>query len=245
LGEIANRVILIYILGMPETRTLAAHDLTAAVQDYAKAIYTLETRDGSASTNDLAALLEVRPASVSGMVRKLAELGLVEHERYRGVRLTARGRRVALEVVRHHRLLELFLVESLGMSWDEVHAEAEVLEHALSEELEELISAKLGHPTVDPHGDPIPTRDLKLADPRTSSLYELEPGERATFARVSDADPEMLRFLGERGIVPGAELEVVERQPFDGPLYVRIGDDVHVLGAVLARAMRVTGEART
>src|SRR5438093_943599 len=189
--------------------------LSAAVQDYAKAIYTLEARGGSASTNDLAALLDVRPGSVSGMLRKLSSLGLVEHERYRGVRLTEEGRRVALEVIRHHRLLELFLVENLGMTSDEVHAEAEVLEHALSEELEELIAAKLGYPTVDPHGDPIPSRELKLAETPAPALAELEPGEVATFVRVSDADPEMLRFLGERDIVPGTRLELVERQPFD------------------------------
>jgi len=151
---------------------------------------------------------------------------------------------VALEVIRHHRLLELFLVESLGMSWDAVHAEAERLEHVLSEQLEELIAAKLGNPTLDPHGDPIPSRELALADDRSRNLYELEPGELGTFARVSDADPAMLRFLTERGIAPGARLEVIERQPFDGPLYVRVGDDVHVLGALLARAMRVTGEEK-
>ncbi len=137
--------------------------ITPAVEDYAKAIYTLEERTGTgASTNDLAALLDVKPGSVSGMLRKLAALGLVEHERYRGARLTEKGRRVALEVIRHHRLLELFLVKNLGMTEDEVHAEAEVLEHALSEELEELIARKLGDPTVDPHGDPIPTRELTL-----------------------------------------------------------------------------------
>jgi DtxR family transcriptional regulator, Mn-dependent transcriptional regulator len=219
-----------------------AGDLTAAVQDYAKAIYTLQSRHGAASTNDLAALLEVRPASVSGMLRKLSELGLVEHERYRGVRLTERGRSVALEVIRHHRLVELFLVESLGMTWDEVHAEAEVLEHALSEELEELIAKKLGDPTVDPHGDPIPTRELELAETSALPLTELEPGEHATFVRVSDSDPEMLRFLGERDIVPGTQLELVERQPFDGPLFVRSGGELHVLGATLARAMRVERE---
>jgi DtxR family Mn-dependent transcriptional regulator len=230
---------------MPQIRPIDAADLTAAVQDYAKAIFTLETREGSASTSALATLLEVQPGSVSGMLRKLSSLGLAEHEPYRGVRLTERGRRVALEVIRHHRLLELFLVESLGMSWDEVHAEAEVLEHALSEELEELIAAKLGDPTRDPHGDPIPTRDLTLPQSESRSLYELEPGEQATFTRVSDADPEMLRFLAERNIVPGADLEVLERQPFDGPIYVRCGDDVHVLGAVLARAMRVGGEERS
>jgi DtxR family Mn-dependent transcriptional regulator len=215
-------------------------ELTAAMQDYAKAIYTLEAREGAVSTTALAERLEVQPGSVSGMLRKLADLGLVEHERYRGVRLTERGRAVALEVIRHHRLLELFLVESLGMSWDEVHAEAEVLEHVLSEGLEELIAAKLGDPTLDPHGDPIPSRELTIADDQTGALYDLEPGREATFVRVSDADPAMLRFLAERGIAPGAQLEVVERQPFDGPLYVRAGDEVHVLGATLARAMRVS-----
>jgi DtxR family Mn-dependent transcriptional regulator len=219
-----------------------ARELTSAVQDYAKAIYTLESRNGAASTTDLAALLEVRPASVSGMLRKLATLGLVEHERYRGVRLTEHGRRVALEVIRHHRLVELFLVESLGMTWDEVHAEAEVLEHALSEELEELIAAKLGNPTVDPHGDPIPSRELKLAEISGPTLAELEPGDRATFVRISDSEPEMLRFLGERGIVPGTQLRLVERQPFDGPLFVRVGKETHVLGATLARAMHMRQE---
>jgi len=210
------------------------------VQDYAKAVYALESRAGTpVSTNELAQRLGVTPGSVSAMVRKLADVGLVEHEPYRGVRLTERGTRVALEIVRHHRLLELFLVESLGMTWDEVHAEAEVLEHVLSEELEELIAAKLGDPAFDPHGDPIPSRELTVPADESRSLYGVDPGESATFVRVSDSDPAMLRFLSERGIAPGAELEVVDRQPFDGPLYVRVGDDVHVLGAVLARAMRV------
>ena len=219
-------------------------ELSVAVQDYAKAIYALETRDGAASTTALAERLNVRPASVSGMLHKLTALGLVVHEPYRGVRLTDRGRAVALEVIRHHRLLELFLVESLGMNWDEVHTEAERLEHVLSEQLEALIAAKLGNPTLDPHGDPIPSLELTIADDESRSLYLLEPGEHGTFVRVSDADPAMLRFLSERGIAPGARLEAIERQPFDGPLYVRVGDDVHVLGALLARAMRVTMEKR-
>jgi DtxR family Mn-dependent transcriptional regulator len=214
--------------------------VTAAVEDYVKAIYALDAGGGSVTTTALAERLDVRPASVSGMLPKLTSLGLVKHEPYRGVRLTARGTRVALEVVRHHRLLELFLVESLGMTWDEVHAEAEVLEHVLSEELEELIAAKLGDPAFDPHGDPIPSRELTIPADESRSLYALEPGEGGTFVRISDSDPAMLRFLGERGILPGAQVEVVERQPFDGPLYVRAGGDVHVLGAVLARAMRVT-----
>jgi DtxR family Mn-dependent transcriptional regulator len=214
--------------------------LTAAVEDYVKAIYMLEGSGEAASTNALAVRLDVTPSAVSGMLRKLGALGLVEHEPYHGVRLTERGRLVALEVIRHHRLLELFLVESLGMGWDEVHAEAEVLEHVLSDELEELIAAKLGDPTLDPHGDPIPSRELAIADDvGTSDLYQLEPGDHGTFVRVSDADPEMLRYLTERGITPGARLEVIERQPFDGPLSVRVGKHVHVLGAALARAIRV------
>ena len=211
-----------------------------AVQDYAKAIYALELREGEAvSTNALADRLGVTAASASGMVKRLDELGLVEHQPYRSVSLTENGRRVALEVMRHHRLLELYLVKSLGVPWDRVHQEAEVLEHVLSEELEELIAAKLGDPTHDPHGDPIPTRDLTIEEGSTVSLQTLEVGDRGTFTRVSDSDPEMLRFLAERGIAPGDQLEVVEKQPFDGPLFVLFGDHVHVLGGALAQAMRV------
>ncbi|HEY2769443.1 MAG TPA: metal-dependent transcriptional regulator [Solirubrobacteraceae bacterium] len=223
---------------------MATQDSTSirspAVQDYAKAIYALERRDGEAvSTNALADRLGVTPASASGMVKRMGELGLVEHQPYRGVSLTDDGRRVALEVMRHHRLLELYLVETLGVPWDRVHQEAEVLEHVLSEELEELIAAKLGDPTHDPHGDPIPTRDLRIEEGMTQSLQALEIGARATFARVSDSDPEMLRFLAERGIAPGDQLEVIDKQPFDGPLFVRFGDHMQVLGGALARAMRV------
>src|ERR1700680_3004641 len=158
-------------------------ELTAAVPDYAKAISAVESRAGVASTNALAERLGVRPASVSGMLRKLDALGLVVHERYRGVRLTDSGRKVALEVLRHHRLLELYLAESLGMGWDEVDAEGERLEHVISEELEEAIAAKLGHPTRDPHGDPIPDRELLIVDVENLSLDELEPGASGTFVR--------------------------------------------------------------
>jgi DtxR family transcriptional regulator, Mn-dependent transcriptional regulator len=214
--------------------------VSSAVEDYAKAIYALERSLGDVvSTNALAARLGVTPASASGMVKRLGELGLVEHEPYRGVTLTDEGRRVALEVMRHHRLLELYLVEDLGVPWDRVHAEAEVLEHVLSDELEELIAAKLGNPTHDPHGDPIPTRELTIDEQPTQSLADLSPGSRGTFCRVSDSNPDMLRFLAERGIAPGATLEVIEKQPFDGPLFVRFGDEVHVLGGTLARTMRV------
>jgi DtxR family Mn-dependent transcriptional regulator len=172
-------------------------------------------------------------------VKKLGELGLVEHEPYHGVQLTPAGVKVALEVLRHHRLLELYLAESLDVPWDRVHDEAEVLEHVLSEELEELIAAKLGNPTHDPHGDPIPTSDLRIEEGETSSLQSLEVGRRGTFVRVSDSDPEMLRYLSERGISPGDRFEVVDKQPFEGPVFARFGADVHVLGGGLARAMRV------
>ena len=180
------------------------------------------------------------------MVKRLGELGLVEHQPYRGVSLTEDGRRVALEVMRHHRLLELYLVESLGVPWDRVHEEAEVLEHVLSEELEELIAAKLGDPTHRParRPDPDPRPDDRGGHARSAS-QTLGAGDRGTFARVSDSDPEMLRFLAERGIAPGDELEVIDKQPFDGPLFVRFGDDVHVLGGALARAMRVEVERVT
>ena len=212
----------------------------SAVEDYAKAIYNLESRDGGAvATNELAERLGVTPASASAMVKRLDDLDLVSHVPYRGVQLTERGAKVALEVIRHHRLLELYLAETLGVPWDRVHDEAEVLEHVLSEELEELIAAKLGNPTHDPHGDPIPTRDGRIEDRHTDSLQSLEPGQRGIFLRISDAEPEMLRYLGERGIAPGDRFEVVDKQPFDGPLFVRFGNEQHVLGGSLARAMRV------
>src|ERR671937_2342463 len=164
------------------------------------------------------------------MVKRLHELGLVSHVPYRGVRLTPDGVAVALEVLRHHRLLELYLAESLGVPWDRVHDEAEVLEHVLSEELEELIAVKLGDPVRDPHGDPIPSRDLEIVELPTDTLASLEPGARGRFVRISDSDPDMLRYLAERGIAPGAEFEVLERQPFEGPLFVRFADATHVIG---------------
>ena len=211
-----------------------------AIEDYAKAIYGLELRAGGAvSTNALAERLGVTAASASGMVKRLDELGLVSHVPYRGVELTADGRRLALEVLRHHRLLELYLAESLGVPWDRVHQEAEVLEHVLSEELEEAIAAKLGNPTHDPHGDPIPTADLRIEEGDTVPLQSLRAGQAGTLVRVSDADPEMLRYLAERGIAPGSRFQIVDKHPFDGPLFARFGAEVHVLGGTLAQAMRV------
>jgi DtxR family Mn-dependent transcriptional regulator len=211
-----------------------------SVDDYCKAIFTLESRHNEpVSTNALAERLQITPGSVSAMLKKLGDLGLIAHVPYRGVRLTPDGRRVALEVIRHHRLLELFLAETLQMPWDRVHAEAEVLEHVLSEELEELIAAKLGHPAFDPHGDPIPSAELQLRERATQPLDCLQAGARGTFVRVSDSDPEMLRYLAERGIAPGDEFEVRERQPFGGPLFVSFGERRHTIGGRLAQAMRV------
>jgi DtxR family transcriptional regulator, Mn-dependent transcriptional regulator len=213
-----------------------------AVEDYAKAIYALQSRAHGepVSTNDLADRLGVTPASASAMAKKLAELGLADHVPYRGTTLTAEGQRLALEVLRHHRLLELYLAEHLGVPWDRVHEEAEALEHVLSEYLESRIAAKLGDPKVDPHGDPIPTASLAIEEGDTRSLADLRPGDRGRFIRMSDSDPEMLRYLHERGIGIGESLEVLDVQPFDGPMTVRFGDDLHTLGGGLARAMRVS-----
>jgi DtxR family transcriptional regulator, Mn-dependent transcriptional regulator len=213
---------------------------TPAIEDYCKAIYSLETRnDEPVSTNALADRLAITPGSVSAMLKRLDELGLTTHVPYRGVRLTEDGRRIALEVIRHHRLLESYLAEALGMPWDRVHAEAEVLEHVISEDLEALIAAKLGHPTVDPHGDPIPTAELELQEPATERMEILQPGDEGLFVRVSDSDPEMLRYLAERGIAPGERFTVRERQPFGGPLFVQFGEREHAIGGQLAGAMRV------
>src|SRR5213080_1020350 len=176
---------------------------TAAVEDYAKAIYAL-SHDGRdpVSTTALAERLGVTAASASAMVKRLDEMGLARHAPYHGVELTERGSQLALEIIRHHRLLELYLTETLGLPWDRVHDEAEVLEHVLSEELEELIAAKLGDPTHDPHGDPIPTRDGRMPASATVSLQALGAGDCGTFVRISDSDPEMLRYLAARGIAP-------------------------------------------
>jgi DtxR family transcriptional regulator, Mn-dependent transcriptional regulator len=215
-------------------------ETSQAVEDYAKAIYSLSHQgEDAVSTSSLAERLGVSPASASAMVKRLDSLGLVAHEPYHGVRLTSAGARVALEVIRHHRLLELYLAEALGMPWDRVHDEAEVLEHAISPALSELIAAKLGHPTHDPHGDPIPSPDGSLEEGVTVALEALEPGARGTLVRVSDADPDLLRYLSEKGIAPGMPIEVLERQPFGGPLHVRIGRKLHALGGALTRAIRV------
>jgi DtxR family Mn-dependent transcriptional regulator len=225
---------------MAAATRLAWRTRSEAVEDYTKAIYALQARGGTAvTTNDLAHRLGVTAPSASAMIKRLAEQGLVEHELYHGTRLTERGLRLAMEVLRHHRLLELYLTEYLGVPWDRVHDEAEALEHVLSEDLEARIAAKLGDPTHDPHGDPIPSAEGRIDEGATRSLDELVAGDHGVFVRVSDADPEMLRYLTEQGIELGARIAVVGRAPFDGPLTVRVGGAEHVLGGRLAAAMRI------
>jgi DtxR family Mn-dependent transcriptional regulator len=209
-------------------------DLTVAVQDYLKAIYALETVGERATTSALAARMGVSAPSATAMTKRLAELGLVERAPYRGVVLTDGGRRGALEVLRHHRLLERYLVDRLGLSLDEVHVEADRLEHALSEELEAKIDAELGFPTHDPHGDPIPDRELRVATGGARTLVDLAPGEQASVSRVPDGDPGLLRYLAELGLVPGSDVELVSRAPFGGPVTMRTVTGEHPISRELA-----------
>jgi DtxR family transcriptional regulator, Mn-dependent transcriptional regulator len=216
--------------------------ITPAVEDYLKAVYQLgdEEPDAGAVTGQrIAERLGVAAPSVTNMVKRLTDLGLVHHERYRGIELTAAGERIALEVVRHHRLLERYLVEALGYSWDEVHDEAERLEHHISEALEARISAALGEPTVDPHGDPIPDLNGAVSDAPVMSLGDLGPGQSAVIRRVSNQDPELLRYLEQLAIRPDMTVTLLESLPFDGPLRIRVDGNEHVVGRPLGAAVQV------
>jgi DtxR family Mn-dependent transcriptional regulator len=206
--------------------------LTISIQDYLKNIYELTENGESASTNALARQLGIKPASVTGMIQKLASAkpALVEYQKHRGVTLTKEGRKAALEVIRHHRLLEAWLVQTLGYSWDEVHAEAERLEHVISEDFERRIAAAMGHPVRDPHGELIPTADLKMPSDESTPLSALRQGQTATIKRVEASDMELLRYLDGLGLVPGAEIEVTEYSPFDHNLTIRVGRKFLVLG---------------
>jgi DtxR family transcriptional regulator, Mn-dependent transcriptional regulator len=223
-----------------EVRRDPADPQTEAIEDYAKAIFGLARRgSGPVGNSALSERLGVSPASVTAMLKRMSELGLVEHQPYRGVTLTESGRKVALEVIRHHRLIESYLAEALGMPWDRVHAEAEVLEHYISEDLEQRIAKALGNPSVDPHGDPIPSAKLALPADEGTVLSELADGDRGVFSRVSDTDPEMLRYLDERGILPGVELLVSDRDPFGGSLLIEVAGRPHSIGERLASRMIV------
>ena len=224
-----------------------ASALTAPAEDYLKAIYELERSGNAAGTNEIAAQLAIAPASVSGMVRRLAEQGLIEHERYHGVRLTDAGRRAALRTLRRHRIIEAYLAQALGYAWDRVHDEAERLEHAASDELIDRMAAAIGEPARDPHGAPIPTREGAVDEPELTSIDELGVGERARVRRVSDRDGDRLRYLAELGMTPGTTFEIVERAPFEGPITVRLENgSARSVGRALARQVLVEppGEIR-
>jgi DtxR family transcriptional regulator, Mn-dependent transcriptional regulator len=212
--------------------------VSESAQDYLKAIWKLQ-RSGEMSTTALADALGVSPASATAMLKKLATLGLVVHERYHGATLTPTGERMALEVVRHHRLLELYLMEALGLSWDQVHEEAERLEHHLSDELEARIDRALGFPTRDPHGDPIPSPELLLQSDEMVCLSDLEAGSMTVVRRVPDGDPELLRYLATLGLVPAEEVTILEQAPFDGPVTVEVRGARHAIGRSLAAQIEV------
>ena len=208
--------------------------LSQAVEDYLKTIYKLQQEDATVATTEIARALDVSSASVTNMVKRLAQMKLAEHEAYKGVRLTEAGRKIALEIIRHHRLLETYLKEILGYSWDQMHEEAEHLEHHISEEFEERIDALLGYPTHDPHGHPIPTRDLHVAESAAEPLADAQTGQPLVVHHVSDADPELLHYLEAVGLLPQTAVEVVEKAPFNGPLTLRIGEREQVVGREVA-----------
>jgi DtxR family Mn-dependent transcriptional regulator len=213
--------------------------LSESTQDYLKEIHKLRMAGRRATTSAVAERMGVRPPSATAMLKKLAALGLARHAPYRGVELTPAGERVALEVIRHHRLLEQYLAQALGLSLDEVHNEADRLEHALSEELEARIDQSLGFPTHDPHGDPIPDRHLKLSRSKLRTLASLEPGDEATIRRVPDADEDLLRYLASLALVPGRKVKLRRAEPFGGPLTVRVGKSEHAISRELAAGIGV------
>ena len=214
-------------------------ELTAPVEDYLKAIYELESRGTAAETNAIAEMLRIAPASVSGMIRRLADQGLITHERYHGANLTPSGRRAALKTLRRHRVIEAYLTSALGYSWDRVHDEAERLEHAASDELIDRMAAAIGEPETDPHGAPIPARDGTLEEKAAVALATLQPGDSAKVARVSDKDPDRLRYLAELGMMPGAVVQVIAREPYGGPIALRVGSSSKTIGPELAEEILV------
>jgi DtxR family Mn-dependent transcriptional regulator len=211
---------------------------TQSIEDYLKTIYSLQ-QAGPVSPGAVADRLRVAPASATGMIRRLSALKLVEHEPYQTVKLTPAGERIALEVIRHHRLVELYLVEALGVPWDRVHDEAERLEHVLSDLVEDRMAAALGDPKLDPHGDPIPDRNGIVPPSQHLPLAEMQAGQEGVVRRVSDRDPAMLRYLDQLGLVPQAHIGVTAVAPFDGPVHVRVGRFEHAVGREVARRVYV------
>lgn len=217
--------------------SVATESLTRSVEDYLKAIYRLSPEGRPASTSEIAHLLELSPPSVSGMVKRLSELGLLEHAPYKGVQLTAEGRRAALRMVRRHRLIEAYLVQFLGYSWDTVHEEAERLEHAVTDKLVERMAGALGHPSTDPHGDPIPEADGSIHEPACTPLSEVQVGETIEIRRVDESQPERLRYLASLGLRPGVVVTLLDRQPFGGPVTLEAAGERHILGHELAHVL--------
>lgn len=213
---------------------------TESIENYLKAIYELQRERGKVSTNALSEKLGVAPASVTSMIKKLSEKKLLTHKRYQGVKLTQSGQKIALEVIRHHRLIELYLAEALGVPWDQVHEEAEKWEHVLSEDLEDRMDAALGHPTRDPHGSPIPSRDGTIIELDSIPLADMRPGQYGVVAEVSDHDPKLLRYIGKMGLYPKTRVKVVSVEPFSGPITLKVGDASHVLGAEAAQYVFIT-----
>jgi DtxR family Mn-dependent transcriptional regulator len=213
-----------------------------SVEDYVKAIYKLQVDDGSVTTSDLAARVRTSPAAVTKMLRHLQKLKLVAYTPYRGVRLTEGGEKVALEVIRHHRLLERYLMEALGYDWDEVHAEAERLEHHISEDFEARIDRMLGYPTACPHGDPIPAPDGSVVRHRDAPLTAQSAPAQLVVRRVRDSDPSLLQYLKERGLLPGTTITLVEQEPFEGSLVLKIGSETVRVARQAAQAVFVSEE---
>ena len=209
--------------------------ISQSIEDYLKAIYVLETEGEGASTNNIAEALNISSASVTNMLKRLAVMKLIEHKSYKGATLTDSGRKVALEVVRHHRLLELYLKEMMGYSWDEVHAEAEKLEHHISEQFEDKIAELLDNPTHDPHGDPIPSKDGVVPEMASLAVCDADINTLYIIGRVRDQDPEVLRYLEKIGVIPGVKLMVLDKAPFDGPIKVRLEEEEKTLGFSLAK----------
>lgn len=219
-------------------------ELPPRISDCLKVIYDMQERGQKVTTSAVRERLGVSDATVTMLFKDFAEAGWVQHTPYRGVRLTELGEQKAKEVIRHHRLLELYLARQLGYSWDRVHEEADKLEHVISEEFEDKIDALLGCPTVDPHGDPIPGKDGTIAARKGRALTLLQPGQSGIILRVNDQDPEKLRYLGELGLYPETRVEVVKRAPFGGPLSIRVGEGEqqveYALGEQLAEQIEVT-----
>lgn len=211
-----------------------------AIEDYLKTIFMLAEEESPVSTSRVAAARNVKPASVTGMLQRLENLQLVNYEKHYGVTLTESGRKIAVEVIRHHRLIELYLIEALGFTWDEVHEQADILEHVISEKLEERIAAALGYPTFDPHGDPIPSKEGVFAEADLRPMTNLKPQESARISRIlNDDNSEMLRHLADLGLTPGAEITVTALAPFDGPLTFLIDGEKRTIGRAAAASVLV------